>query len=67
MAPVNDSISWHDAIPRKRSLCQGNVARGVTVKCYGCYAHIIVFGSTLTLPTFFFFFAFFQAPLRCYV
>ena len=37
---------------------------GVMVMCYATAAMPVVFGSTLTLPTFFFS-LFFQALLRC--
>jgi len=67
--PVEDSVSWHDAILRKRSLCQENAVLLVVQLLCVTAAMPMVFSSTLTLPTFllFFFFAFFQAPLRCYI
>ena len=40
-------------------------AHGVMVRCYGCYANGLRFNSHLA--DFRFFFAFFQAPLRCHV
>ena len=66
MPAVEDSVSWHDVIPRKRSLCQKNAIL-LMVHWLGVIAAMpTVFGSTLTLPTFIFFFAFFQVPIRCY-
>ena len=67
---VEDSVSWHDAIQRKRLFCLSRKrcpARGVTVRCYGCYANGFRFDSHLADFHFVFFLYFFQAPLRCYV
>ena len=64
MPIVKDSVSWHDVIPTKRSLCQKNTVLqhlGVTA------AMPMVFGSTLTLLTFISFLCFFQALRRFYI
>ena len=69
MPAVSDSVSvsWYGAMQRKRSLCQENAVL-LMVQWLGVTAAMrIVCGSTLTLLTFVFFFAFFQAPLRCHV
>ena len=52
MPPVEDSVLWHDAIPRKKSLCQAN-ALLLVVKRFGVSVVLpMVFRSTLTLSTF---------------
>ena len=42
MPPVEDSVSWHDAIPRKRSLCQENAV--LLVVLFVTVAMPMVFG-----------------------
>ena len=42
-------------------------ARGVMLTCYSCYANGCRFDSCLADFHLVFFFAFFQAPLRCYL
>ena len=67
MLAVKDSVSWHDAIPKKVTLLgKHSPARCVMVMCYGCYANGFWFDSHVAEFRFFFF-AFLQAPLRCYV
>jgi len=56
MPPVKDLVSWHDAIPRKRSLCQENAVLLMVQRLCVTAAMPMVFGSTLTLPTFVSFF-----------
>jgi len=60
---VNDSVSWHDIIPRKRPLLSGkrHPAHGVMVRCYGCYAYGFQFSSHLA--DFLFFFTIFRLRL----
>ena len=64
MPPVEDSVSWHDSIPRKRSLGQKNAVLFLVQRLGVTPATPMVFGSTITLPAFvlFFFLCFFQAP-----
>jgi len=47
-----NSVSWHDAIPTKTSLCQENAVLLVVSWLCVTAAVPLVFGSTLTLPTF---------------
>ena len=64
MPPVKDSVSWHDAIPTKRSLCQENTVLLMVQRLCDTAAMPMVFGSTLTLRDLsFFFFAFFKLCL----
>ena len=71
MPKVEDSVLWHDAIQRKGHFVRKTLSwpahDGVTVKCYSCSANGFWFDSLLATLFCFFFFAFFQAPLRCYV
>ena len=62
MLPVEDSVSWHGIIPRKRSLCQEYAVLLVVQRLCVTAAMPMVFGSNLTLPTFplFFFLCFFS-------
>ena len=66
MLPVEDLVSWHDAIPRKRSFCQENAVLVVVYWLCVTAAMPVVFGLTLQFATSVFFF-FFQALLRWYV
>ena len=67
MPAVKDSVSWHDAIQTKRSLCDLSgkrcPARGAMLRLL-CQS-LAVRLSPCRLS--FFFFAFFQAPLECYL
>jgi len=47
------TVSWHDAITRKRSLCQENVVLLMVWRLCVTVAMVMVLGLTLTLPTFF--------------
>jgi len=54
---VHDSVSWHDAIQRKRSLSQENAVL-LVVQWLGVTAVMqMVASSTLALPTFVLFFS----------
>ena len=55
-AGSQDSISWHNAMQTKRSLCQQNVVLLVVQRLGVTAVMPMVFGSTLTLPTFVLFF-----------
>jgi len=60
--PVEDSFSWHDAIPKKGSLCQENAILLVVQRlymCYGCYANGFRFDSHLADLRFVLFFLLF--------
>jgi len=64
------SLAWCNT--KKKVTLSGKrcPARGVMVMCYCCWAMPMVFGSTLIFDlagSRFFFFAFFQAPLRHYI
>ena len=57
MPPVKDSVSWHDAIPRKRPLCQKNAVLLVVQWLCVTAAMPMVFGSTHFVLFFYFFFS----------
>ena len=52
MLAVEDLVSWHDAIPRKRSLCQENAVLLMVQWLRVMASMPMVFSSTLTLSTF---------------
>ena len=64
---VEDSVSWHDVIQRKRLLCQENAVLLVVQRLGVTAAIPMIFSSTLALTTYDFFLCFFQALLTCYV
>jgi len=67
--PVGHSILWHDVIQRKKSLCQEHAVL-LVVQLSGVAAAICQWLAVQLLPcrlSFVFFFAFFQALLRCHL
>ena len=55
MLAVKDSVSWHDAIPKKVTLLgKHSPARCVMVMCYGCYANGFWFDCHVAEFRFFF-------------
>jgi len=58
MPAIVDPVSWHDAVQTKRSLCQENAVLLVVQRLGVTAAMLMVFSSTLTLPTFILFFSF---------
>ena len=60
MLPAEHSVSWHDAIQTKRSLCREHTVLLVVQWLGDVAAMPMVAGSTLALPTFFSFFLLFS-------